>query len=120
MSRREKETVELLKEISSKLDVLNDKKEDRLFQLKMLDLQVRQNNLVFLLAMVVSVGVSFLVAYLSVAFTGVIPASLTNFVAAVIGLMYVIFVISFIVVWIMIHFVIVSRINKLRDSFQKS
>ncbi len=36
------EIVVLLKEISGKLTVLTDKKEDKLFQLKMLDFQVRQ------------------------------------------------------------------------------
>jgi hypothetical protein len=69
----ENETVELLKEISAKLTDLNNKKEDRLFQLKMLDMQVRQNNVVFMISVIVSVGISFLVAYLSVTLTGVIP-----------------------------------------------
>ncbi len=114
----DKETVKLLKEISSKLSDLNDKNDDRLFQLKMLDLQVRQTNVVFLLTVVVSVGISFVVAYLSVTLSGAIPSSEDNFLANAMEAMYVIFFVAFIMIWYSIHFATVKRINRLREQLK--
>jgi hypothetical protein len=115
-----RETVALLKEISGKLTVLNDKKEDRLFQLKMLDLQIRQNNVVVLITVVVSIGISFLVTYLSITLSGVIPSSQINALFQVIVLMLIVFVIAFIIFWTLLHNEMIRKLNKLRDKVTES
>jgi len=111
---KEEEIVEQLKQISSKFDALNKNEEDKTFQLNMLEVQVKQSNIVMLLTVVVSVSVSFFVGYLTVLLTGVVPTSILDVLPWTIGLMDLVFVGIFSVIWLILHRLIMKQIDSLR------
>jgi uncharacterized Tic20 family protein len=112
-----KETINLLREISDKL---SDKKNDRLFQLKLLEFQVRQTNAVSVVTVIVSMSISFLIVYLSLSLSGAIPTGLTNYLGTVIGVMLTLLAIAFIVLFCILHNAMMGKIKKLKAEIIKA
>ena len=111
---KEKEVIEQLKQISSKLDALNNKEETENFQLDMLKVQVKQNNIVMLLTVVVSITVSFFISLVTVALTTNIPKEIFTIVGLAIGFEILVLIVVFCVIWIILNHLMLNKIDKLR------
>ncbi|MGD0994830.1 MAG: hypothetical protein ABR909_04810 [Candidatus Bathyarchaeia archaeon] len=114
------ETVKLLKEISSKLDNLNDKKDDRDFQLEMLKVQTKQNSFIFFISVLVSFTASVFIAFFTVAFTVPnIPTSIVNLAFRLVVFVWLISDVIFFIIWFLIRYMQnreIDKLKKLNDS----
>jgi hypothetical protein len=108
------EIVELLKQISSKLDVSGGKKEDKDFQLDMLKIQVVQTNAVMFLTIAVSVAVSFYVSFVVVSLTVDIPREILDILWKVLASEVALLVVLFAIIWLILNYLLVGKIDKLR------
>ena len=111
---KDKETVELLKEISAKLTALNDKRDDRNFQKKALKIQVKQGNIAMLISVVISVVVSFFIAFYTVSLTVDIPREVFNFVLYSGAIMTFVIIGVFCLMWWLVSYLQMREIDKLK------
>ncbi len=110
----EKEIIEQLKQISSKLDALKDTEETKNFQLDMLKVQVTQNNVIMLLSVVISISISFFIAYLTVSLTVDIPKEVLEILLMVIGLQILVLIGIICFIWVILNHLLLNKIDKLR------
>jgi uncharacterized Tic20 family protein len=96
------------------------KKDERLFQLKLLEFQVRQTNAVSVVTVIVSMSISFLIVYLSLSLSGAIPTGLTNYLGIVIGFMLTFLAMTFIVFFYILHTAMIGKIKKLKAEIIKA
>jgi hypothetical protein len=111
---KEEEIIEQLKQISLKLDALNNREEDKNFQLDMLKVQVRQSNVIMLITLFVSIAVSFSVTLLAVSMTGIVSEELLSLWRNTVFLQYLVAVAIFGVLLYIIDYLQMKDIDKLK------
>jgi len=111
----ENQVIEQLKQISSKLDALNNKKEERDFQVNVLKIQVKQGNIVMLLTTVVSIAVAFLVGYFTVIMTGIIPTEISNIVVWALAIQYFVMIGIVSVIGLSMNYLMMKQIDTLKN-----
>jgi hypothetical protein len=113
----QKESI-LLVDISSKLDKITDNKEDKQFQIDMLLTQIKVNNIFSFMTVAISICMSFLAAYFSLAFTENIPPELSHIVPWFVFLLIIGVNVSFFISWIIANRVIVgSELGYLKKTY---